>query len=89
MTKVLKAPLPGQAVEHFRITHGGALPGELHHCPFCGMDEASYAKEEGRRFVSCLHCGARTIATTTEAGCRTLWNARANRSGDISGDSDA
>ncbi|MHB1328010.1 MAG: Lar family restriction alleviation protein [Gemmatimonadales bacterium] len=78
--KVIQGPLPGQAVEAFRVSHGGALPGELQPCPFCGADEAAYRKDGRLHVVRCLHCGSQSPSTATEEGARTVWNSRASTS---------
>lgn len=77
--KVIK-DFPGRAVEAFRVSHGGALPGELQPCPFCGQDEAEYIVVDRHHAVRCQHCHSKSPSTATQGGARTVWNARAPRS---------
>ena len=74
---IIKGPLPGEAVEAFRQSHGGALPYELQPCPFCGHDEAAFWKEgDVLHIVKCMFCGSRTPPMMTQDGARTIWNSR-------------
>lgn len=48
-------------------------------CPFCGDLDAYHDKENGRHFVACTQCAARTTLFRLKAMASCSWNTRNGR----------